>query len=96
MPRTIRKCEMDKINTFFTKVNKIDKSFALDLSQIDFNNEDEIKVTFESKPTIVRLSRRNIRKNILNLNKIFTAMGNKQGSMPKHINLCFNNIAFVK
>ncbi len=92
----VRKCEMDKINTFFTKVNKIDKSFALDLSQIDFSDDDEVKVKFESKPTIVKLSRRNIQKNIYNLQKIFATIGNKEESMPKHIDLCFNNIAFVK
>lgn len=88
--------EIKEINSFFKKINKIDKSFAADLSQVDFANDDEVMVAFESKSTIAKLSRRDIHKSVINLQKIFTTIENKNGGMPKHVNLCFNNIAFVK
>jgi cell division septal protein FtsQ len=92
----LKKSDVRKIHDFFSHVKMADKSIAMDLSQIDFSKEGAVFVKFESKPTLVRLSSFNIKENIVNLKKIFTTVENKNGGMPGYINLCFNNIAFVK
>jgi len=85
-----------QVNTFFREMKKIEKTIPLGISQIDFGKEDIVHIRLESSPMRIELNADNLAGGIKNLNEILRTVDSNANGMPRHINLCYNNIAFVK
>lgn len=85
-----------RMNTFLDDINSSDKNYTLGISQIDFSDREIICVKLESSPVQVILGSHSIVKGLDDLRKILETVKENSERMPRHINLCYNNIAFVR
>jgi len=91
----VKQKDIDKTILFFDEMKKIDPSLYNAISQVDFSDDNGIYVTFRQKPVIVKLSLYAMKKNISDLYKIIARIEQLRDPMPEHIDLCYNNLAFV-
>ncbi len=92
----IKAREIEKLNILLKKLKTRDERIVQDLSQINFREEKSILLKFESKPTLIKISNSKIKANIDKLDRIFERLASNNEKMPKHIDLCYNNMAFVR
>lgn len=85
-----------RMNGFFEEVNRIDKGIPLGIAQIDFSKKDIVRIRLESIPVNVALNSGTIAVGLNNLCEILRTMEGRAEKTPGHINLCYNNIAFVR
>ena len=87
---------ISRINVFLKEIKQIEKTIPLGISQIDFSKKSAVCIRLESSPIVVRLNGNNVAQSLKNLNGILRTVDGNADEMPLHINLCYNNIAFVK
>lgn len=85
-----------RMNSFFEAIHKVDNDIPFGISQIDFSEKGVVSVTFESIPIRVELNSNAISRSLNNLCEILKRVGNRTKKTPRHINLRYNNIAFVR
>lgn len=85
-----------RMNSFFEEVHKVDKGIPPGIAQIDFSEDDIVRIRLESVPVQVALNNGNIAASLNNLGEILRTVEETAGKTPRHINLCYNNIAFVR
>lgn len=85
-----------RMNNFFKDISGTEESITLGVSQMDFSREGVICVKLGTSPTTVELGSISIKRNLKNLCEILRTIESNSEKMPRHINLCYNNIAFVR
>ena len=85
-----------QMNSFFDEIHKIDNDFSLGISQIDFGEKGVVSVRLESIPVHVELNSITISKSLNNVGEILKRIEDNTKKTPRHINLRYNNIAFVR
>ena len=92
----LKKESLLRMNSFFDEADKIDNAMPLEISQIDFREEGVISVRLESIPIHVELNRAAISKSLNNVCEILKGIEGNAKRTPRHINLRYDNIAFVR
>jgi cell division septal protein FtsQ len=86
---------MQRIGILFDEMGNINPAIVGQISQIDISSEEVIRVKFESHPMIVSLGTDNLHTHFIHLERLIAVLDKDAGTMPKQIDLSYENIAYV-
>lgn len=85
-----------RLNSFLEEINSLIKNNDIPhISQIDFRGNEIVYLSFSSSLITISLNRKSMDKNLKHLPEILIRIKDKVENQPHHINLCFNNVAYV-
>ncbi|MBD3346982.1 MAG: FtsQ-type POTRA domain-containing protein [Chitinivibrionales bacterium] len=93
--KRLSKQSVEAITGFFKKVERRDPALLGRVSQVDFSGPSEILFTLAPDNTVITIERKGVTKKIEQLCRLLNVLKNESTGMPKHINLCRNNFAYV-
>lgn len=85
-----------RMHLFFAEVHKVSNMNPPGITQIDFSEKYLVRVRLEAIPAVVELNSGSIGEGMKNVCEILRTMEENTEKTPRHINLCYNNIAFVR
>jgi cell division septal protein FtsQ len=88
--------ETVRLNAFLDDMRRADSNTPLRISQIDFNQDNSVCVKLESSPVRAMIKCNSVGKDMDNIQEILRMIEERAEKMPKYINLCYNNLAFVQ
>jgi len=92
----LKKDHVEKMNRFLKDMKEIDNRVPLRISQIDFSGEGVVYIKLESSPLYALIKSSHVVEDIKKLQEILRTMDEDTEKMPRFVNLCYNNLAFVQ
>lgn len=90
------KNDIETLEKFLSEIYASKEVSHLTISQLDFSPDNQVQVKFDSSPLTVMFDCKNAGKRVKHLWNILNMVEKNAANMPKYINLCYNNIAFVR
>jgi cell division protein FtsQ len=86
----------DRVKRFLNECKAVDAAFAKRVSQIDFGSDAVIRLSLEDVPVVIEMNDADTKKSMTRLKQIVDSAQDKTGGGLKHINLCYENLAYVR
>jgi cell division septal protein FtsQ len=86
----------ERAKRFLNECKAIDAAFAKRVSQIDFGSDAVIRLSLEDMPVVIEMNDADTKKSMARLKKIVESVEDKTGGGLKRINLCYENLAYVR
>lgn len=94
--RCIRGGDLRRFTTFWERARMIDERQFSHVSQLDFSEEELVRLAFDNRPETVEMSTAEVEKRMTQLWQLVAALGDEKVLEPATIDMCYNNIAFLR
>lgn len=87
--------DLVRMKSFFVAARSVDRDLVRGISQVEFLKDSRIRFRLESSSTTVDVNGREVVGGIAKLARILRSLRGGMGKMPRKINLCYSNLAYV-
>lgn len=92
----LKKEDLARIKMFLRETQQAGDEKSIGISQVDFSREDIIAIKLESQALYAELKSGAVKEGMNHLRRILQSREDNAEKIPHHINLCYNNVAFVR
>lgn len=92
--QVIKADHLKRLKTFYRQVRDVDDGMMNRISQVDFSDENKVRITFQSSPTLFELETESLALRLNHLKRLQEVIVD-MAQLPARINLCYQNLAFV-
>ena len=94
--RCLRPASVRRFTAFWQQALCADSMMLHRISQTDFSKKSRIRLSIEHYPVIVEIDEGSVYKKLTQLSRLIQAIKENGDSRPATINMCYNNLAFVR
>jgi cell division septal protein FtsQ len=92
----VEKQSFERVKRFLDQCKAVDAAFAKRLSQIDFSGDPVIRMSLDDVPVVIELNDADTKTSVARLKQLVESVQGSVKGTPKHINLCYENLAYLR